>query len=500
MKPPQTARLACIGITLLACGLGCAGHASTDPLIAPLPAPPPAHSAGVNSIAPAVEPVGMPSDQGKPPVTSDRGAMVSSPPQQPLATATNSLPCAVTNVVRERCGACHGATPAGGAPMSLLTHQDFHKPSVTRPELKVFELSRQRLVDVARPMPPSGALVASELSALDGWLAAGAAAGGVGDEGCSAEPAQPGSTTTPGEDPRLGLIPLEGETCYEFPNHQLEVDGDTTPYVVRTGEYYQQFFFKAPWPEGVVASRFGARFDKVPVLHHWLLLTSKRPLSQAGTHEESPGTQLGEGGNLVAGWAIGGNSFVAPPDVGLELPKPGTLVHTQWHFLNRDADVQDTSTVQVCTVPASTRKHLASTLWLGSEDINLRPGTRADVSGSCTNNSKAPVSIVAFWPHMHTRGRNTRTVVTRKNGVLETTFDKPFLFDHQYYHSLSPQMLLQPGDKITTTCTFQNDTDTTLYFGEASNTEMCYILTIAYPAHALENNAWSLSGVDNICL
>lgn len=500
MEPPQTARLACIGITLVACAVGCTADASTQPSIAASPVVrPPGGVAVTSSPAPSqgTQTVPVPGFTPPPSVALD-GAMSAGPPQTDVGRAM-PLPCAVTSVVRERCASCHGAVPIGGAPMSLLTYEDFHKPALTRPELKVYELSRKRIADATQPMPPSAQLPASELTLLDGWLAGGAIAGEAADENCSAELDPPG-TTTPREDPRMGLVPLEGETCYEFPNHQEQVEGDTTPYVVRSGEHYEQFFFKAPWPEGVVASRFGGRFDNVSVLHHWLLLTSVRPLTMAGTREDSIGTQLGEGGQLVAGWAVGGNSFIAPPDVGLELPKPGTLVHTQWHFFNRGAETHDSSVVQVCTVPASSRKKLASTIWLGSEDINLRAGAKQEVSGSCTNNSKQPVSIVAFWPHMHTRGRRSHTVVQRGSGMLETTFDQPFVFDHQYYYSLSPQMVLQQGDTITTTCSFENDTDSTIYFGESSGTEMCYILTIAYPAHALENGAWTLSGVKNICL
>jgi hypothetical protein len=44
-------------------------------------------------------------------------------------SGTNGLPCNVKTVVEARCATCHGAPPAFGAPMSLVTWQDFQRPS-----------------------------------------------------------------------------------------------------------------------------------------------------------------------------------------------------------------------------------------------------------------------------------------------------------------------------------------------------------------------------------
>jgi hypothetical protein len=153
----------------------------------------------------------------------------------------------------------------------------------------------------------------------------------------------------------------------------------------------------------------------------------------------------------------------------------------------------------VCTVPASARTHIASMTWLGSESINVRPGATQDVTGTCPNDSNAPITIIAFWPHMHNLGRNMRSTVRRSNGMMEAVFDKPFQFDHQYYYSLAPQIVLAPGESITTTCTFDNDTDAAVQFGESTTEEMCYQFTVAYPARTLENGVFSLIGVNDTC-
>ncbi|HKU38716.1 MAG TPA: hypothetical protein VJR89_11230, partial [Polyangiales bacterium] len=49
------------------------------------------------------------------------------------------------------------------------------------------------------------------------------------------------------------LVPQPGEKCYEFKTHQSTTKVDAAPYSIGMGEHYEQFYFKAPWPNGTVA-------------------------------------------------------------------------------------------------------------------------------------------------------------------------------------------------------------------------------------------------------
>jgi hypothetical protein len=285
--------------------------------------------------------------------------------------------------------------------------------------------------------------------------------------------------------------------------HNGQTVGDTTPYSITTGEHYEQFYFTAPWPTGAVATRFGTRFHDPSVLHHWLLFTSAKAASVAGTHETVLGTQLGDTAALLAGWAVGGCNITPPDDVGLVLPANGTVLNLQWHFYNNNpGPVTDDSAVQVCTVPAGTRSKVASVTWLGTENFNgpfgMPPGT-SDWSGTCPNDSGGPITIWAFWPHMHKLGRNMRSVVHRAAGGDEEVFNEPFDFNLQVHYMMNPPVTLQPGDTITSTCSFNNDTGTGVAFGPSTTQEMCYQFAMAYPAYALDNGVISLIGATNTC-
>ena len=63
----------------------------------------------------------------------------------------------------------------------------------------------------------------------------------------------------------------------------------------------------------------------------------------------------------------------------------------------------------------------------------------------------------------------------------------------------NPQVVLKPGDTITSTCTFQNDTGGNVAFGPSTKQEMCYQFSFSYPARALENGALGLIGATNVC-
>ena len=89
------------------------------------------------------------------------------------------LPCDVQKAVEEKCGLCHGATPAFSAPMSLVSYADFMAPARSDPSKSVYELVKDRVnhAEPALRMPPVAqpALEATELSALNAWIDSGAA-------------------------------------------------------------------------------------------------------------------------------------------------------------------------------------------------------------------------------------------------------------------------------------------------------------------------------------
>jgi len=399
--------------------------------------------------------------------------------------------------------------------MALVTYADLIKPSVTQPTKKVYELVKDRIHDTKRPMPPIGALMPADVAAVDSWVSDGAVSAAAADAvACipsAASPEWEGARALDGS--RGKITPGPGETCYEFKVHGGNTANDTTKFTVTDGEFYEQFYYKVPWPASSVATAYATLGDNVAVLHHWLLFSTNEPQPE-GAHIVAPyPTLIGTDPVLLAGWAVGGPNLVAPQDVGFELPDPGQrTINVQWHFYNSTGKPQaDASSIQICTVPKAMRENVGGVTWLGTEDLygNKWFGgkgmpahkktmfTTTCVPGRAGVAADKPIHILGFEPHMHRIGKHMTTSVKKSDGTLATIFDKPFSFGNETHYFADYE--LKPGEQLITNCSFDNDNDFNVPFGESSDTEMCYQFTFAYPAHALTNGAPSILGVPDTC-
>jgi hypothetical protein len=179
----------------------------------------------------------------------------------------------------------------------------------------------------------------------------------------------------------------------------------------------------------------------------------------------------------------------------------------EWHFYNTGVSpAEDKSGVQICVMPAGSRKKTAGMTWLGTENFNgpfgMPPKAASSFSGTCIPsragmNATDPIHIFTLWPHMHTYGRNMKSVINRANGTQEEIFNKPFDFNYQITYPTS--LDLMPGDTITSTCDFQNTSNNSVAFGPSTTQEMCYQFAFSYPAGALDNGVLSLVGANNTC-
>jgi hypothetical protein len=510
----------CARITRFAalCVIAIAGGAcATDEPAAAPPVTPVATPPGTNPMMNPI--VGTPMNPSVPNVpggTAGGGAVM---PNNPPAASTG-MPCAVDNIVKSRCQTCHGASPIGGAPMSLLTQADFQKDHVSKTTMpgvtkKAYEWVKIRVNDAMKPMPQAGLLQGTELTTVNAWLDAKAPAAGGGDAcqtgagmagtGATGMGGAGGSTTDPVENECEiagafePLVARDGETCYDFPAHNVSSPTDTTEFQIIPGESYNQFYYNVPWPAGSIATRFGANFDNLPALHHWLAFASS-----AGTHGQVStnvlGTTLGENAQLIGGWAVGGCAVEFGADMGLQLPSSGKIM-VQWHHYNNTPSmVTDGSKVQICTLPASGRPNVGGLTWLGTENIEIPGGQKGNAVGTCINDEETPITIVAFWPHMHEIGVHMKSEVMKAGSSTWTTvFDKPFTFDYQVHYMQKPNLVLQPGDTIRSTCSYMNGTGAHVSFGQSTKQEMCYQFAFSYPAGALDNGVLSLIGASNTC-
>jgi hypothetical protein len=302
---------------------------------------------------------------------------------------------------------------------------------------------------------------------------------------------------------RAPIIGPNGESCYEFRNHGQPIAEDTSKYPILPGEQYVCNHFVIPWQGDMEMVSYSTLYDNQAVLHHWLLYDVPAT-GQDGTFEPCIGTHVLQDAQLVAGWAVGSNDVEMPPDVGLRMPNGSQRAFLlEWHFYNSTPEVQeDGSGIRICLEPKGKRAKTAGMTWLGTEDFNgpagMPAGQMSDFSGTCYNDSSEPITIFRIWPHMHQWGRNMKSVVSAGGiGAPTEVFNKPFDFNYQI--SYEANVVLMPGDSITSTCTFHNESLGPVAFGPSSDQEMCYQFAFSYPAGALDNGIISLVGATNTC-
>ena len=404
--------------------------------------------------------------------------------------------------------------------MALVTYADLMAPAKSNPMRKVYQLVAERVEDRARPMPPDPTKRLSDtlIGQSKSWATSGAAAGAAcatptTSAGAAGAPAAgSGGMPTVGGGAGAGAVgerAADIEECFELRAHGQPSPTDKTAYTVPPGETYTSVIFKAPWTKPVQGLRFRHLADNAAVLHHWLLFSETANMPEGAVEECQLAGPTGflcgaaTTRSLITGWAPGRKDFELPADVGLELPAPGALMAVEFHYYNQGASTaQDKSGVEVC-VSSKFRKNTASVSWLGTETIEIPAKSKGTAAGTCNPlrtgmNATDPIHVLYSWPHMHKLGTHLKSVVNRKGGMQEVLYDGDFNFEFQVVHD-SP-MLLNPGDTVTTTCSFDNTTNGLVTFGQSTTMEMCFNFAYAWPAHALDNPGGAIGSSPNSCL
>jgi hypothetical protein len=343
--------------------------------------------------------------------------------------------------------------------MSLASAADFRAIAANGTD-SLGQRALARTADTSRPMPPppNARLSASEQATLKSWIESGAPGGT-----CTA--VDPGPTMP---DPGVSE-PLPADvTCYRLTARASSAGDKYT--VPTTPDLYRCFEYAPPWGNKTVQVVSAQPIiDNSSVLHHWILYNSSESVKD-GTNGGCSGAHPNS--SFITGWAPGGAGLKLPADVGLRTETGGFSLEI--HYNNtKGAGQLDASGVNLC-VTEKPRPKEAAVHWLGTQLLN-----KISAVGTCVPINSGPVTILSSSPHMHLQGRHMKTVINRKGGASEVLIDEPFDFNTQV--SYQTPAVVNPGDTLTTTCTYATPTP----FGQKTNEEMCYNFVIAYPAGQL---------------
>lgn len=264
------------------------------------------------------------------------------------------------------------------------------------------------------------------------------------------------------------------DAIYELRSHG---EGKDSPYVVEPGgEYHPQILFDTPWgdePAQVIAFKFLT--DNAKVLHHWILYN---------------------GMTMVTGWAPGKAENPYPSDVGMELLPGKDGLRLDMHYYNtRGTKAElDRSGLAICVVKgAHRRKHTAAVhggFSVRGADLLIPPNVKNHVlTRTCKFEGADPVTILRVSPHAHQHANYMKLAVKRADGRDEVVHEGPFNFEEQSGYDLRPGFELRNGDVVTASCTYDNETNRNITWGESTDQEMCFLWSVYYPKGALKCGA-----------
>ncbi|HMI91248.1 MAG TPA: hypothetical protein VK509_07785 [Polyangiales bacterium] len=185
----------------------------------------------------------------------------------------------------------------------------------------------------------------------------------------------------------------------------------------------------------------------------------------------------GFGDRRLQGAGAGSEPTELPDGVAMPV-RAGNQILMNLHLFNvSEQPLTGRSGMWVKTVPSSEVVHEAETVLAGPRALEIPVG-RSTQPGSCT--LRADATLYAVAPHMHQKGVHFRATATTAGGE-RMIYDGDYDFSHQLLHDID-DLQLKSGDRVNLQCTYENDTDGTLYWGDSSTQEMCFIGLNLYPA------------------
>lgn len=216
-----------------------------------------------------------------------------------------------------------------------------------------------------------------------------------------------------------------------------------------------------------------------PAGTHHTLLTIAGANGTAGPDGEHDCGPTSIGMYMLYAAGAGTPPIQLPAGVGVKV-SAGEQLHLNLHLLNSsDETLSGDSAILVKTQPEPPSM-LAEMVLAGPLELDIPPTNSAvSFSGECTATS--PYSLFAVWPHMHTFARRQKVELIHGDDA-RVLHEKDYKFDEQGYYAVDPIAAVASGDRVRVTCTYVNNSNSTVTYGDGPDREMCFAGLYRFPA------------------
>lgn len=245
------------------------------------------------------------------------------------------------------------------------------------------------------------------------------------------------------------------------------------------------------------AVAFEPLIDNRDVMHHMILFScdgSSTAAELTSPHACSRADNACR--TWMAQWSLGVPGIMCPPrNAGVRFgASVGRYLLLQIHWNNGQLrhNLTDQSGFRVFYT-TDLRPYDLGHVQVGQQEIVIPAGVnRHAQSGGCSSQCtdlllQEPIYISQAHLHMHYLGSGGWLDVVRKDGTVTQVFqDDSYDYNHPPVHRLTSPVVVRPGDYMRVTCLFSSKEglqkrNRTVFFGEGSDGEMCYVFLEYYP-------------------
>jgi hypothetical protein len=182
-------------------------------------------------------------------------------------------------------------------------------------------------------------------------------------------------------------------------------------------------------------------------------------------------------------------------DESLDLPygvafgiEPGQMVRLEMHFVNAsDAPAAVSARVGFEVLPPAQFRHEAGFLFVGNPDIEIPAGAKQTLGPVFFElpQELADISIFGMTGHTHQWGTDVRVEWAPWVGEPGTPVYAYDAWDWEEppFARFAPPLAMPADSGFTFSCSYHNQSNQTVGFGESANDEMCFFWAYYYPSH-----------------
>jgi hypothetical protein len=210
--------------------------------------------------------------------------------------------------------------------------------------------------------------------------------------------------------------------------------------------------------------------------HHTVLTMTREPTEPDGLTVCNVSTNAR---SMLSGSGVGTNDYTLDDGVAVVLHKGDQLLINLHLFNTSDHEIEGTSGTVVKTMAADQIVHEAQSILAGPVSLNIPAHSKGVVqSGNCTMTQDQTLIGLVAHAHMHA----THFKVTAHSSIAGDVVihDDDYSFDAQFVYPIDAVQMKQ-GDKVEIACTYDNDSDKVINFGDSSLAEMCFAGLMRYP-------------------